>query len=79
MILVGKGFSEGRKREKDMRTLLVAALLLSLVASIYSQAVPVPTSEQLQCITDASTAQALDIANDCGSADLSNVRMYHNA
>ena len=59
-----------------MRTLLVAALLLSLVASIYSQAEP--TADQLQCITDASTAQALDILNDCGSADLSDVRMYHN-
>ena len=57
-----------------MRTLLVASLfLLSLVASIYSQAPP--TADQLQCITDASTAQALDIVNDCGSDDLSDVRM----
>ena len=57
-----------------MRTPLVAALLLSVVASIHSQAVPdEPTSEQLQCITDASTAQALDIVNDCGNADFTDV------
>ena len=57
-----------------MKTLMVAALLLSLVANIYSQAVPdVPTADQLQCITDASTAQALDIARDCGNANFSNV------
>ena len=61
-----------------MRTLLIAALLLSLVASIYSQAVPVPTSEQLQCITDASSAQEADLANICGSADRSNVRTYES-
>ena len=60
-----------------MKTLLVATLLLSLVASIYSQTVPdPPTQGQLQCITDASTAQALNILNDCGNADLSDVRTY---
>ena len=59
-----------------MRTLLVAALLVSLVANVYSQQVPdPPTAEQLQCITDASTEQALDIVRDCGNADLTNVRM----
>ena len=64
--------SKGRRK---MRTPLFAALLLSLVASIYSQQVPdSPTSDQLQCITDASTDQALDILSDCANADLSNVR-----
>ena len=62
------------EEKEKMRTLLVAALLLSLVASIYSQAVPdAPTADQLQCITDASTAQALDIVNDCGNTDLADV------
>ena len=57
-----------------MRTLLVAVLLLSLVASIYSQAVP--TAEQAQCIADANAAQAADIVSDCGTASFTNV--HHN-
>ena len=62
-----------------MRTLLVSTLLLCLVASIYSQAVPdAPNAQQLQCINEASTAQALDIANDCANADISNVRNVYN-
>ena len=56
-----------------MKTLLVVTLLLSLVVSIYSQ--DAPTQEQ-QCITDAISAQAQDIFNDCGDADLSDVRTY---
>ena len=60
-----------------MRTLLVAALLVSLVANVYSQQIPDPPSaEQLQCITSASTEQTQDIARDCGNADFANVRMY---
>ena len=43
-----------------------------------SQQVPdPPTQDQVQCITDASTAQALDIASDCRSADLTDVRSYY--
>ena len=34
-----------------------------------------PTADQLQCITDASTAQALDIVSDCDGVDLSDVRI----
>ena len=59
-----------------MRILLVAALFLFLVASIYSQ--NPPTSDQLQCITDASTVQAQDIINDCANVNViaDDVRMY---
>ena len=61
-----------------MRTLLVAVLLLSLVASIYSQQLPDPPSaSQLQCIADESTSQAQGILNDCANVnfDPNNVRM----
>ena len=58
-----------------MQTLLVAALLLSLVASIYSQRqVPdQPTADQLQCLSDASANQVQDILDDCGRNDLTDV------
>ena len=66
------------KEEKEkMRTLLVAALLLSLVASIYSQDTPDPPSaEQLMCITTANQEQLQSILDDCASADLTDVRNY---
>ncbi len=38
----------------------------------------VPTDVQLQCINDTSTAQALEITNDCENADLSDVSAKHN-
>ena len=53
-----------------MKTLLVAALLLSLVASIYSQT---DAAEQAQCISDETVAQAADIANDCAGANVADV------
>ena len=35
-----------------------------------------PNSKQVQCITDASISQALDIIRDCNNIDLSDVRFF---
>ena len=51
-----------------MKTLMIAALLLFLVASIYSQ-----TADQAMCITNASTTQAIDLARDCAGANIGDV------
>ena len=51
-----------------MKIFLVAALLLSLVASIYSQS-------QAMCVANALASQVQDIASDCGNANLGDVRI----
>ena len=69
-----------------MWTLLVAALLVSLVVNVYSQKVADPSiAKQVQCITDAITEQNLDILHDCGdfadftpNVDLINVDLTIN-
>ena len=54
-----------------MKTLLIAAVLLSLVTSICSQ-----TAEQQECIHRGSTSQKLELAADCANTTSEVCIMY---